>query len=273
MRYFVTPKQTGVALIQVLLITSMLLILVVQLSKDAREQVQTSLRLKEKAELLININSEVERVKYELLTTSPNQLGVSPSGLNFYSEPVQRKDLAVTLQDQAGLLSLASSFDLLPRYLNLPQGNSAERGVVNTLMSWQGLIANGNVPAGFRGGYMHYSQEVNVIPGWQSVDSNDSNLTYYPTGFYNPALSSESILYQLFSEEDVQSLLSSRQSGVLSPNISVNSNLFSGENTILLHSDFVQLRVTGQLNGREFAREELVSIELGSVSLLTSLSL
>jgi hypothetical protein len=273
MKRFITSRQAGVALIQVLLITSMLLILVVQLSKDAREQVHTSIRLKEKAELLVSINNQAESIKYELLTLSPNQLGVSSNGLNYYGEPVQRNNLTIELQDQSGLLSLATSFSFLTQYLNLPQGTVADRRLVDTLLSWQGLSANGTVNSGFRGSLMHYNQEVNAIPGWQNVKSDDDNITYYPTKFFNPVLSPIAVLTKLFPEEDVQSLLSTRQSGVFDQNVLSKLNAFSGENTALQPSDFVRIRVTGKLNGLSITREESVFVELGSVSLLTSLSL
>jgi general secretion pathway protein K len=270
---FAVTRQSGVALIQVLLITSMLLILVVQLSKDAREQVQTSIRLKEKAELFISINDQIEQAKYELLTISPNQLGVSASGLNYFGEPVSKNNLIVEVQDQAGLLSLATSFNLLTQYLNLPQGTSAERRLLNTLLSWQGLEAFGNSPANFRGGLLHYNQEINQIPGWQDIESEDDGLIYYPLKFYNPVLSPEKVLNQLFSEDDVQSLLLMRASGVFDQNTVSRINRFSGENASVQPSNFVRLKVTGERNGMRIVREELVFIELGSVSLLTSLSL
>lgn len=268
-----TQRQAGVALIQVLLITSMILILVVQLSKDAREQVRTSISLKEKAQLLVDINNELEKVKFDLLTTEPNRLGAVSRGLNLYGEAVSRNNLIIELQDQAGLLSLVSPTTFLNRYLDIPQQTVAARRQINDLLSWQGLNAFGESPLGFRGGLMHYSKELNAVPGWQNADTSDEYIIYYPTKFYNPVLSPDDILNKLFPVENVQLLTDARKSNNVNEDAIAGFNQLSSESVAIQASDFVQIRVTGKMNNLNISRTERVHIELGSVSLLTSLSL
>jgi general secretion pathway protein K len=268
-------KEKGVALIQVLLISSMLLILVVQLSQGARDQVQTSIQLKDKTDLLIALTTQMEEVKFELLT-SPMSASGNSNGLNLYGKPVIRRELSIELRDQSGMMSLGSPSSFLVDYLGFPQQTPETRSKEKSLRIWQALedTTDAPRPPNYRGGFIHYAKELEAIPGWNDVDGNDTNLTYYPTNFFNPLMAPEDVLYNLFPNESVSSIIEARESGQSNLGaLLLSLNLLSRDNIALVGSDFFYLKVTAQKGELSITREVQVLIKLGSNSLLRTLSL
>jgi hypothetical protein len=250
----------------------MLLILVVQLSQGARDQVQTSIQMRDKTDLLIALTSQVEEIKFELLT-SPMSVSGNSNGLNLYGKPVIKGELSIELRDQSGRISLGSPSSFLAEYLGFPQQTPETRNKEKNLRIWQAL-EDAPRPPNYRGGFMHYVKELEAIPGWDNIDGGDINLTYYPTNYFNPLVASEDVLYNLFPNESVSSIIDARESGQNNQGVSLSSlNLSSSENIALVGSDFFYVKVTAQKGELSIAREVQVLIELGSNSLLKTLSL
>jgi hypothetical protein len=87
-------------------------------------------------------------------------------------------------------------------------------------------------------------------------------------------VASEDVLYNLFPNESVSSIIDARESGQNNQGVSLSSlNLSSSENIALVGSDFFYVKVTAQKGELSIAREVQVLIELGSNSLLKTLSL
>jgi general secretion pathway protein K len=126
MKYPMAPK--GVALIQVLLLTGIIMILVLQLTKESRTQVQTANQWKDKTDLSLQLNNATEVVLFNLLVN--NRQNSSDSEVtrkwNFHGKPFVLNDATkVAIEDEAGKLSLMYSADDLVK-LNVSMGQTLD---------------------------------------------------------------------------------------------------------------------------------------------------
>ena len=101
-------RQRGIALVQVLLVTAIIMLLVVQLSLTAADQVKRAQALKDRSEAALYLHSREVAMLYTLLTESmlPRQETSNPyaASWNFHGEPFVVDGLEFTLQDQSGLM-------------------------------------------------------------------------------------------------------------------------------------------------------------------------
>lgn len=197
-------NQRGVALIQVLLTVSMILILIVQLSKGSKEQVNTAIKFKEKNVALLSIDSSLEKIKFDLLTKK--RISNHLTNWNFYGKPFSYLDIELALQDETGLVSLPYFSD----YLTELSGASNRPDVIRHLKLWQGTEGSGRIPAGFRGANMQYAAEVYQVPGWRDLDVPLSMVSYLPMYAFNPKNSPEDLLKLLAKNGAVEALLQKR---------------------------------------------------------------
>lgn len=185
-------SQSGVALIQVLLICAILLLFVVQLSKESRDQVKTALHFKERALAEVEIQSTLNKVQFALLTrdSSAKSVAIDGAPIPFHGEEVLIDGgLKVSLQDEAGLLSLPYGAEYLKR---LPEFNAQQ---IEQLLLWQGTSHLASGPTN-RSGVMPVLNEVNLLPGLENVPVN--GLTHFPTKFYALLLSPDALLDRMF---------------------------------------------------------------------------
>ena len=101
-------KQSGVALVQVLLISALLLLLVVQLSRTAQNSVQIATMLKQKSQAETRMYSNFAKLQY-LITTQQKSMTLDWSGKHKIrydgKQNLVEPSLSIELQDLAGLLS------------------------------------------------------------------------------------------------------------------------------------------------------------------------
>jgi len=98
-------KQKGIALFQVILITTILIILATYISNKANKQVSSAEQIKDKQLAMLATRSILSQIKFNLLTTTADIL-VDKQGWNFYGEEFLIDDVTVSIQDHNGLLSL-----------------------------------------------------------------------------------------------------------------------------------------------------------------------
>ena len=114
----ITPiknKYSGIALIQILIITAILSTIALYVTYSAQQQIQVAQWANDKTQAKVNLHSARADIIFKLLTedwgqtTSVNQAG--PSQWNLYNQPftLNENDVnntQIQLQDQAGLINL-----------------------------------------------------------------------------------------------------------------------------------------------------------------------
>lgn len=193
-------RSKGVALIQVLLITGMLLILAIQLSKETKRQVNIATLMKSKGEFTMKLFNEKERLKFTLLTSTKSESqGLGSVNFNFRGVPQKiTGDITLTLQDEDGLMSLPYGGKDLARLIEA--GASGHE----TLLNYQGLGQRQSSGDSIRGGLLPSLNEVNLIEGVKVTDVN--LLTHLPTFQFNLYNSPESLLQRLFETETAEQI-------------------------------------------------------------------
>lgn len=219
--------QTGVALIQVLLIVAMILILVVQLSSQSKEQLEVAIKLKEKSQWLMKMDTELEEIKFDLLTTPRNQSSnTQPRNWNFYGKSFVRQGIIVTLQDESGLLSLAYQGDTIEQLGLLPVNSPTERKLaIKNIKMWQGTDESGSILPNSPGVLLQSMSETRLVPGWQDIIVDEELFTHLPTEQFNQFNAPDKLIQRLVKPGEVEKVMSLRENGVYS--ISQLNRLFT----------------------------------------------
>ena len=188
--------QRGIALVQVLLISMVLMLLVVQLSSKANNAVEIATELKYKAKAELQIQSTFTDYQYALLTQDKSDylIQLNEQNILFTSQETGiGNHTKVAVQDMAGLLS--SSF-FTAEWQSYLGGDSAK---VDYLKSWQGIEAQ-SVSVGIkRNARLPYVEEINLLKGFENVDL--SYVTHLPTGFFNMATAPLGLVEKVYGND------------------------------------------------------------------------
>ncbi|RHW74872.1 hypothetical protein [Colwellia sp. RSH04] len=98
-------KQRGVALVLVLFLTAIMIILAINILKQAQSQVKQSELMKDKMLAYSDVYSAKSTIVFELLTRTPQQLS-KEKGWDFAGENIQIANSEVKIQDLNGLLNI-----------------------------------------------------------------------------------------------------------------------------------------------------------------------
>lgn len=253
-------RQSGVALVQVLLICSLLLLLVVQLSKSARESVRIATELKQKVGFVVNAESAIATASFELLTQPPSfELNWQNKGaVNFSGERLLiNTDVTVELQDVSGLLS--SSFIGVEWEAFVGE----DQDKLFKLRQWQGMGETLVAKDGYRNARIPYLEEINLLEGW-----GDTDLTYItdiPSGFFNAATAPSPLLRQIYNEAIVSQIIQLRENKEVTRD---NMLRIAGidESSAFFPGEYTRVTVTG-LGRREnedlYSRSKLFHMQTG----------
>ena len=131
--------SSGIALIQVLLISAVLSLMAVQLNKSAKVNTALTSGFSDKTNALVLMRDAESILFYKLLSRDDEQLS-NLEDLNYYGETFQFNDHAiVTLQDTAGLINLHYPNRNLIRRWALFNNLSEEKAdsIYGQLIDWQ----------------------------------------------------------------------------------------------------------------------------------------
>ena len=200
-------KQRGVALIQVIIITSIILLLTIFFLSVAKSQVARAAALQAKSLAYMAQYSGKNRVLFGLLTKDSMQL--REQGWNFYGQAFSiNEHTKVQLQDLNGLFSFITMTEatmlerLLQQYLENKQATTIANSVMDWIDSDSVRRANGaeqnDYPAGItvRNARIQTFTELVYING-MSVEAEQAliaNTTFQPTPFFNPMTAPEPVL-------------------------------------------------------------------------------
>ncbi|MFT4925940.1 MAG: general secretion pathway protein K [Phenylobacterium sp.] len=200
-------KQRGIALIQVIITTSIILLLTIFFLSVAKSQVARAAALQAKSQAYLAQYSGKNRVLFGLLTKDIVQL--RQQGWNFYGQPFAiNESTTVALQDLNGLFSLITMTDgsVLERLLGQSIDDRQATTIANSVMDW---VDKDTVRRANGAEQSHYPAQITVrnariqtftellyING-MTVEAEQvlmANTTFQPTPFFNPMTAPQKVL-------------------------------------------------------------------------------
>lgn len=234
-------RQRGVALIQVLLISALMMMLALQISFDTKSQLKLATGYIHKVNAEAQIYSAKSELLYALITQNHSKQANNQTLVgewNFYNHPFFINQVEVRMQDAAGLHSIiASPSDRLAQqlvYLGMPE-KTAERFSV-TLLNWRvpasdwkfgGLTEQEFANLGITPRYapMQFESEFELlIKALLSSDNVDENgliertkccFSMYSAGNLNLLTAPEAIWGAIVGPEYIEPLTAEREQGTL----------------------------------------------------------
>ncbi|WP_448546874.1 hypothetical protein [Thalassotalea fusca] len=276
-RYCTKPKQSGIALIQVILITSVLTALAIYLTTTARQQVRMAQLAQDKSAAYVNVESALARTTYlmltELNTTEANNLSRNYSGWNYHGSPFNiTNETQIEIQDQAGLIHAHFPDKSLLNKLFVNDGVSLSdaKTVTDNLLAWQ--VTDSIVRDGIFGtngsAFGQYSRQ-GAVP-----DTSDFShvtgvtqqiltlLTKYTSvhrkGSFNPMNSPKPILSALMGKTAADIVTKQREEGALNRRrFRSLSGLTESDDMFLATSNYMSLSITSSV-GDSYASRTVV---------------
>jgi general secretion pathway protein K len=221
-------RESGVALIQVLLITGIIGLLMLQLALTAREQMGRAVLVADRVEADLRARSRETAVLYTLLTIPWVQDSKSANpyvaAWNFNGIPVAVDQAMITLQDEAGLLPVAitnsSRFTVLLQVLGTERARAAR--IAEELLTRQGtrtaLAPLGSATtAADRSTMRRYPlQTLDELRQLPDMDESlyrrlEPLLTLYPSRHFNPLTAPPPVLATRLPPSQVAAVLELRR--------------------------------------------------------------
>lgn len=269
-------RQRGVALVQVLLVTTIIILLVTQLSLTAAGQVRRAQALLDRSEASLYLHSREVALLYTLLTESLVPSAASDNlyaaGWNFHGEPFVVDGLEITLQDQSGLMrfpvSNVTEFEALLGVLGL--GPTRARDIAARLAHWTGItLSGGSQPGGamMRGGTadpVQYFDELRLLAGMdeQLYAKLAQLMTLYPTPGFNPLTAPAPLLSMQMPASTLRAVLAARSTGELNENrLWQLARLGADEVIYPFTGPGIGIRMTGEYRGVALRRHLVVAVK------------
>ena len=229
--------ERGIALIQVLLVTGIIALLMLQIGLTARDQVARAQALSDRAALQLAAQSREAAMVYSLLTEPlaklPDSENPYAAAWNFHGDPFTVDGITFSIQDESGRM----------RVPNLP-GNEFERVLLSQdveptrarklnqeLMAMQGvspaLKELGTTPAAQDGGEappmptglypLQDLEQLRLLPGMdlELYRRLRPLLTLYPTPGFNPTTAPPALLNAQMTTSQMTGVKDARDSGGL----------------------------------------------------------
>lgn len=268
--------QRGVALVQVLLVTAIIILLVTQLSLTAAEQVRRAQALQDRSEAALYLHSREAALLYTLLTETlaPSSDNDNPyaANWNFHGQPFFVDGLEITLQDRSGLMrfpvSGVTEFERLLTVLGL--GPTRARDIADSLAQWLGITPPGGSPPGdamMRGGTgdpVQYFGELRFLKGMDEAlyGKLAQLMTLYPTRAFNPLTAPAPLLRMQMPESALQAVLAARQKGELDQNrLWQLARIAADEVVMPITGPGIGIRIAGEYRGIGLRRQLEVGVQ------------
>lgn len=257
-------RQRGVALVQVLLVTAIIILLVTQLSLTAAEQVRKAQAMQDRSEAALYLHSREAAMLFTLLTEPllPAAGSDNPYAArwNFHGEPFVVDGLEFTLQDQSGLLRFPISgvFDFERLLTVLGVEPIQARQMAARLGRWLGIVQPGAVQAGdgmMRGGFggpVQYFGEMRFLTGMDEALYRRlaELMTLYPTPGFNPLTAPAPLLRMHMGDTVLAAVLDARRQGELDQNRLWQLARVSADEVVLpITGPGIGIRIEGEYKG------------------------
>lgn len=254
--------QQGIALLQVLLITAVLSLLGLFMTKTARQQVEIAAAFDNRAQALVDNYDAEATVLFALLTeskspTSPfsNDLPALTGVWNFYGEDFRYGDHAsISLQDLRGLLNL--SYPSEQRWLRVLTHKGLSdydaRLLLSQIQDWQDVdkLSRHSLPeSDYKNGIIQTWSELSHLNISSSLRKYlEQNATMYKKSVFNPMTAPDSLLHSLYDVPVVEQIIKMRNEKTLTPALfSAYTGVEQSRNITLFPSSNYKIKIETQL--------------------------
>lgn len=224
-------RQRGVALIQVLLISTILSLMALHFSLSGRQQVQIARMMQDKVLAEVALRTLESEMLFALLTVpysdverEAQQQNPLSRNWNFHGEPFSSAtDNTIKLQDINGLVSLYGQSNntlLLQLLQHLGQNQTQARQVVANLNHWQGFDGGAYTTDRNRQVRQNFLLSVNELKHIGGIDTAlfqqlVDNVTPLQTFLFNPLTAPAAVLNMLLPADIASEVISLRTNGTL----------------------------------------------------------
>ncbi len=230
-------RERGIALIQVLLVTGIIALLMLQMGLTARDQVARAQALADRAAIQLAAQSREAALVYSLLTEplakSPDSENPYASAWNFQGDPFTVDGITFTIQDESGHMRVPNQPGGEFEQLLLSQGVEPTRArkLNQELMAMQGVSAplrelgansaaedGGEAPPLPAGRYpLQDLGQLKLLPGMDPELYRRLRplLTLYPTPGFNPTTAPPDLLNAQMTTSQVAGVKDARDDGGL----------------------------------------------------------
>ncbi|MEH8015827.1 type II secretion system protein GspK [Rheinheimera muenzenbergensis] len=136
-------KQSGIALIQVLLLSTILMVVLLSMNHQARQHIRLAAAVQQYTSANMALHSAEAEIIFNMLSNLPLALqknaDITGSKWNFHGKPFLLNDVTLQIQDTSGLISASSpNSDILSQVTHQVMG-SAQLGkdIAAALADWQ----------------------------------------------------------------------------------------------------------------------------------------
>ncbi|MFH4414140.1 hypothetical protein [Vibrio diabolicus] len=226
MNFFYT-KQSGVALLQVLLMSAVISVLALQMSYSAKDKVSIAQVIQDKVMAEVAVRTMESELLFALSTARWAKDEQHENKLaqiwNFYGSPFEYEDIGtITIQDNSGLISVFNGGDrsTVERAFERLLGSKHQARVArNALIDTQGFQSSTN-GAGISGQFFQSRQEMLRALKELGIPSSKAEVfTRIPYSAYLPLQAPDESLKLWLPERQAKAVIESRQNSELTPQL------------------------------------------------------
>lgn len=194
-------KQKGIALFQVLLIITILMLLAIFVTHKAKGQLDSAQKIADKQQAMLAVTSTLSQVSYGLLSYPVNEL-IDKHAWNFYGKEFLIGDVKVSIQDNNGLLSLHKNTPnkIVSKLISLAASADEDKQLMSptTFINWFTQPNNIRI--------QNMEQFISMGFSFRQATELWSCITTLPLAMFNPMNVPDKLLVILFDETQVQQL-------------------------------------------------------------------
>lgn len=136
-------KHRGIALVQVLLLTAVLVLMMISVQQEARQQVKSAVQAKERAKAILELNSVEAELIFALLTerrrTKADAVNPIVRQWNFFNHPFTTGSATVAIEDVTTMVSVTSPVSFEKLVAKLTGDVQKAQMIVAALKDWQDI--------------------------------------------------------------------------------------------------------------------------------------
>jgi len=273
-----TTKNQGIALLQVLLLSAILMVMLLAIHASAQRHVKLAELAIARAEATALLNSVEAETLLALLTHQRQRYTESvlelPKYWSFDNVEFQIGEARIQIEDTSGLQSLMAPVVLLPMLRGLTDDEKTARSLVAAIEDWQdnddetrfGGAEQAEYPVSIivRNSAIQDVSELRFIKGFTPdlIAKISPFITLFPKKYQNLYAMPEQMLQYYIDPVQLKQVLAERNKGTLTPDrfsqlTGIEQDEFVGFTT----SKGLQLRFTVDRNGVKLSRQFSVNLE------------
>ena len=260
-------RQSGVALIQIMVIAAIISIVAFDFVAGAKHQLRLTSLISDKNKALLQLSSDKAQLLYDLKTYGIEN-AYSSNSYNFFGLPKKYGEYSViTIQDNAGLLHLHYPDEEILLNTLIYSGIEMERAtsILNSLLDWQDLdieTRGGSLDDkdSVRNGAIPHLSELSKLPNLNNKEKLllESILTPYTKSQFNPLTAPNELLRGYVKNVNYEEIKTIRNERALTESEFLSlAGIYPDFGIIFLPSNILTISIRTQIN-QSIAEEEFV---------------